>query len=65
MDCYLTYNVQETAMTAPEDYLRFSEECIELSQRVTDPQSRTRLLEMAQAWRELADEQPSHEPPEL
>jgi hypothetical protein len=37
-----------------EHYLRHVAECLELAQRAQDPQDRVRLLEMAQAWRELA-----------
>jgi hypothetical protein len=42
-------------MPSREDYLRNADECIKLAQASADPQTRTRLLEMAQAWRELAD----------
>ena len=44
-------------MTSREEYLRYSDECIELAQRAADPLSRARLLEMAQEWRDLADKQ--------
>jgi hypothetical protein len=41
-------------MPAAEDYLRYAAECIALAQRTDDPDTKARLLQMAQAWRELA-----------
>jgi hypothetical protein len=37
------------------DYLGYAAECIALAQRTNDPEAKTRLTQMAQAWRELAD----------
>jgi len=42
-------------MPTRDDYLRFAEECVALAQKTADANARTRLLEMAQAWRDLAD----------
>jgi hypothetical protein len=42
-------------MSTREQCLRYSDECLALAQKTNDPHSRTRLLEMAQAWRELAE----------
>jgi hypothetical protein len=42
-------------MPTREEYLRYAEECAALAQRTADPEARMRFLEMAQAWRELAD----------
>jgi hypothetical protein len=42
-------------MPTREEYLRHAEECVALAQTTADPEARTRLLEMAQAWRDLAD----------
>jgi hypothetical protein len=41
-------------MPTRQEYLRYADECIALAQNSTDPETRMRLLEMAQAWRELA-----------
>jgi len=43
------------AMPTREEYLRYAEECIALAQKTAASEARTRLLEMAQAWRDLAD----------
>ena len=42
-------------MPTREEYLRHAQECVALAQKTADPEARTRLLEMAQAWRDLAD----------
>jgi len=42
-------------MPTREEYLRYAEECIALAQKTAASEARTRLLEMAQAWRDLAD----------
>jgi hypothetical protein len=41
-------------MPTREEYLRYAEECVALAQKTTDPEAKMRLLEMAQAWRDLA-----------
>jgi hypothetical protein len=47
-------------MPTREEYLRYAEECAALAQRAADSEARTRLLEMAQAWRDLADKADKH-----
>jgi hypothetical protein len=42
-------------MMARDEYLRYAEECLRLARQTTDPEKRARLLEMAQAWRDLGD----------
>ena len=42
-------------MPTREEYLHYAEECVALAQRAADPEARTRLLDMAQALRDLAD----------
>jgi len=42
-------------MPTREEYLHHAEECVALALKAADPEARTRLLEMAQAWRDLAD----------
>jgi hypothetical protein len=41
-------------MARAEDYRRYAAECLALAQRADDPRDRARLLEMAQAFNELA-----------
>ena len=42
-------------MASPEDYRGFAAKCLELAQNASDPDDKARLIEMAQAWRALAD----------
>jgi hypothetical protein len=42
-------------MPPREEYLHYAEECIALAQKSAEPNTRMRLLEMARAWRALAD----------
>jgi hypothetical protein len=46
-------------MTTRDQNLRYAEECLRLAQRATDAATRARLLDMAQAWRDLCDKIPS------
>jgi hypothetical protein len=41
-------------MDREEEYQRYAEECLRLSQQATNAESRVLLLEMAAKWRELA-----------
>ena len=43
-------------MAAARDYQRFSARCLEAASGTDDPQHRALLVEMAQAWRRLAEE---------
>jgi hypothetical protein len=40
----------------PEDYRRFAEECLRLSQTTDNQQTRAVLLQMAQVWLRLAEQ---------
>jgi hypothetical protein len=42
-------------MTRREEYIRYAAECLALAQQTQNPVDRARFLEMAQAWRELAE----------
>jgi hypothetical protein len=41
-------------MDTPNDYRRFSQECLRIADEVHSPDLRDRLLRMAQAWLRLA-----------
>ena len=45
----------ELFMPSAEEYRQYAAQCLALAQHVSDPDARAHLLEMAQAWRELAD----------
>jgi hypothetical protein len=40
----------------PEDYRRFAEECLRLGQTTDNQQTRAVLLQMAQVWQRLAEQ---------
>jgi hypothetical protein len=42
-------------MYTRSDYLRFSQQCVLISRRVSSPEHRKFLLDMAESWRKLAD----------
>jgi hypothetical protein len=42
-------------MGSTEDYLQHAEECSALAQTTDDPDDKARLLQMAEAWRDLAE----------
>ena len=42
-------------MTRAEKYRSYGAECIALAQKAKNTEDRARLLQMAQAWRELAE----------
>jgi len=42
-------------MASREKYLEYAAHCVALSNRENDPAEKLRLLEMAQAWTQLAD----------
>lgn len=44
-------------MASADDYRRYAADCVALAQRVSDPAEKTALLQMAQAWHELAGKQ--------
>ena len=42
-------------MTTAEEYRQHAAECLALAERVTNPNDKARLVQMAQAFLELAD----------
>ena len=42
-------------MTSADDYRRYALECLRLEHDASDPDDKARLLQMAQAWHDLAD----------
>jgi hypothetical protein len=42
-------------MTSADDFHRYAAECVALAQQMSDPADKAHMLQMAQAWRELAD----------
>jgi hypothetical protein len=42
-------------MTRAEIYRTYAAECLALAQKSQNPEDRARLLQMAQAWRQLAE----------
>jgi hypothetical protein len=48
-------------MALEDDYRRYAAECVALAQAAANPNDKVRLLQMAQAWRDLADKRvPPH-----
>jgi len=42
-------------MATAEEYRAFAAKCLALAQSISDQDDKARLIEMAQAWRDLAD----------
>jgi hypothetical protein len=42
-------------MASVEDYLQFAEQCMALAAKSSSPADKARLLQMAQAWRDLSE----------
>jgi len=42
-------------MTSAKDYRRYAAECMALAERMSDPSDKSRLVQMAQAFMELAE----------
>ena len=40
---------------ASVEYLRYAEQCVALAAKSSNPADRARLLQMAQAWRDLSE----------
>jgi hypothetical protein len=51
-------------MPTRDEYLSYSVECIALAQKAADGETRARLLDRAQAWRDLAEKLRERRPPE-
>lgn len=48
-------------MDSVDDYRDYAAECLRLAQLAMDPDDKARLIQMAQAWQELADKR-AHDP---
>ena len=42
-------------MPSPDDFRRYAAECLALAQRMSDSADKAHMLQMAQAWRDLAE----------
>ena len=42
---------------ASDEYLRYAEQCVALAAKSSNPADKARLLQMAQAWRDLSEKQ--------
>ena len=42
------------AMASVENYLQYAEQCVALAAKSSNPGDKARLLQMAQAWRDLS-----------
>jgi hypothetical protein len=42
-------------MASVDDYQRYAEQCVALALKSTSPADKARLLQMAQAWRDLSE----------
>lgn len=50
------FKLAELGMPDVERYRGYAAECLRLAQAITDQNARARLLQMAEAWRKLADD---------
>jgi hypothetical protein len=46
-----------------EEYRRLSQQCLELARTISSPDGHATLVQMAQVWQRLADEQEASIPP--
>jgi hypothetical protein len=44
---------------ASDSYLQYAEQCVALASQTSNPSDKARLLQMAQAWRELSEKRGS------
>jgi hypothetical protein len=44
-------------MTSADEFRRYAAECVTLAQQMSDPADKAHMLQMAQAWRDLAEKQ--------
>jgi hypothetical protein len=52
-------------MASVDEYLQYAEQCLALAARSSNPADKARLLQMAQAWRDLSgkrDNEPNKHP---
>jgi hypothetical protein len=55
----VTPRISGGAMASVDAYLQYAEQCLALAARAASPADKARLLQMAQAWRDLAARQQS------
>jgi hypothetical protein len=48
-------------MTSSKDYRRYAAECLSLAERVVNPLDKARLIEMAQNFLKMAEQQETQE----
>jgi hypothetical protein len=48
-------------MGSPDEYREYAARCLALAQKAESAEDRARLLQMAEAWRALADKAGDHE----
>ena len=53
-----------TCMASPEELRGYATRCLTLAQRADDPNDKARLLQMAEAWRQLAEKAAAKAPAE-
>jgi hypothetical protein len=44
-------------MASVDEYLQYAEQCVVLAAKSSNPADKARLLQMAQAWRDLVEKQ--------
>jgi hypothetical protein len=42
-------------MASVDNYLQYAEQCVALASKTSNPADKARLLQMAQAWRDLSE----------
>jgi hypothetical protein len=52
-------------MARREEFIRYAAECIALAQQTQNPVDRARFLQIAQAWRELAEKSSTQDEPKM
>jgi hypothetical protein len=57
----LTFSIEGT-MASAEEYRRYAAQCLALAQTAATSEDRAHLLQMAQAWRDLAEKLSDLEP---
>jgi hypothetical protein len=58
----VTLRISGAFMASVDDYLRYAEQCVALAARSASPADKARLLQMAQAWRDLAGKHDNGKP---
>ena len=47
--------LKASCMASIDDYLQYAEQCVALASKSSNPADKARLLQMAQAWRDLSE----------